>query len=173
MPSQKSLVWEQYLTERSCLQPFLVCPCRSITVKGLSGQNVTLPCMYDMHSLGKCEICWMRGIIPLSGCGDEIIATDGDKVVRQTSQRHQLNGELQKGDASLTIYNTTEKDSGQYGCRVHVPGWFNDEKSLVYLAIMKGTYSQCTGATILILKFYHIRHITVCSSQKLHCNYYC
>ncbi|MCJ8740723.1 hypothetical protein PDJAM_G00062310, partial [Pangasius djambal] len=105
-----------------------VCPCRSITVKAISGQNVILPCKYNFRYHGKCEICWMRGEIPISGCGTEIIATDGDKVVRRTSHRYQLDGELQKGDASLTIHGTTQKDSGRYGCRVHIPGWFNDEK---------------------------------------------
>lgn len=76
----------------------------------------------------------------MSGCGEEIIATDGDKIVRQTSKRYQLNGELQKGDASLTIYGTTLKDSGQYGCRVQVPGWFNDKKIIINLVITQGRF---------------------------------
>ncbi|MCI4386497.1 hypothetical protein PGIGA_G00063110 [Pangasianodon gigas] len=128
--SQISSVW--------LLLCLTVCPCRSITVKGISGQNVTLPCKYDFRYHGKCEICWMRGEIPMTGCGNEIIATDGDKVVRRTSRRYRLDGELQKGDASLTIHGTTQKDSGRYGCRVHVPGWFNDEKIIVDLVIIKG-----------------------------------
>lgn len=78
----------------------------------------------------------------MSGCGNEIIATDGDKVVRRTSHRYQLNGKLQKGDASLTVYGITQKDSGTYGCRVVVPGWFNDKKIEVNLVIVKGTYLQ-------------------------------
>lgn len=82
----------------------------------------------------------MRGDIPNLGCGNEIIASDGDKAVRQTSQRYQLDGELQEGDASLTIHNTTLKDSGRYGCRVHVPGLFNDEKIAIDLVIMNGRY---------------------------------
>ncbi|XP_017347367.1 hepatitis A virus cellular receptor 1 [Ictalurus punctatus] len=115
-----------------------VSPCRTITVNGISGQNVTLPCKYNLSYHGKCEICWTRGEIPLTGCGKEIIATDGDKVVRQALRRYQLDGDLQKGDASLTIHNTTQKDSGRYGCRVHIPGLFNDEKIVVDLVIMKG-----------------------------------
>ncbi|KAI5096711.1 hepatitis A virus cellular receptor 1-like precursor, partial [Silurus meridionalis] len=107
-------------------------------VTGFSGGKVTLPCKYNMKYHGQCDICWMRGEIPLSGCGTEIIATDGDKVVRSTSQKYQLNGELQRGDASLTIHNTTHEDSGKYGCRVHVPGWFNDEKIVIDVVIMKG-----------------------------------
>ncbi|TSL04347.1 T-cell immunoglobulin and mucin domain-containing protein 4 [Bagarius yarrelli] len=115
-----------------------VCPCRSINVTGFIGQNVTLHCRYDFKYHGKCVICWMRGDIPNFGCGNEIIASDGDKVVKKTSHRYQLDGELQKGDASLTIYNTRLQDSGRYGCRVHVPGWFNDEKNIVDLVILKG-----------------------------------
>ncbi|KAM9451546.1 hepatitis A virus cellular receptor 2 homolog isoform 1-T1 [Clarias gariepinus] len=114
-----------------------VCPSRCNNVKVFSGQNVTLPCKYNLSYLGKCEICWMRGDIPYSGCGNEIIASNGDVVVRQASQRYQLNGELHRGDASLTILSTTQEDAGKYGCRVHVPGLFNDEKVIVNLIIMK------------------------------------
>lgn len=82
----------------------------------------------------------MRDKIPVSGCGDKIIATDGDKVVSRTSHRYHLDGELQKGDASLTIYSITQKDSGRYGCRVDIPGWFNDIKITVDLVTVKGMY---------------------------------
>ncbi|KAK3524422.1 hypothetical protein QTP70_027974 [Hemibagrus guttatus] len=119
-----------------------VCPCRGINIAGFSGQKVTLPCEYNFKYHGKCEICWMRGDIPTLGCGNEIIASDGDKAVRQTSPRYQLDGELQKGDASLTIHNTTLEDSGRYGCRVHVPGLFNDEKIIIDLVIMIGPTSE-------------------------------
>ncbi|XP_062868206.1 T-cell immunoglobulin and mucin domain-containing protein 4-like [Trichomycterus rosablanca] len=112
--------------------------CRCTTVRGFEGENVTLPCKYDWHYHGKCEICWIKGEIPSMGCGTEIIATDGDKVVHQTSSRYQLNGELQKGDVSMMIINARQNDSGKYGCRVHVPGWFNDDKYTVHLNIMRG-----------------------------------
>lgn len=82
----------------------------------------------------------MKGEIPNMGCGEEVIAFEGNKVVRQTSQRYKLDGDLQKGDASLTIYGTTQEDSGKYGCRVHIPGWFNDIKLIVSLVITKGRY---------------------------------
>ncbi|KAF7697188.1 hepatitis A virus cellular receptor 1 isoform X1 [Silurus meridionalis] len=134
LDTQSSTIW--------LLLCLTVCPCRSITVTGFSGGKVTLPCKYNMKYHGQCDICWMRGEIPLSGCGTEIIATDGDKVVRSTSQKYQLNGELQRGDASLTIHNTTHEDSGKYGCRVHVPGWFNDEKIVIDVVIMKGPTSE-------------------------------
>ncbi|KAI4877600.1 hypothetical protein NFI96_027359 [Prochilodus magdalenae] len=115
----------------------IVCSSRATTVQGFYGQDVTLPCKYNSQYHGKCEICWMKGSIPSSGCGDEITATDGDRVQRRTSDRYKLKGDIQKGDVSLTILNATQMDSGQYGCRVHVPGWFNDEKYVVYLVLMK------------------------------------
>ncbi|XP_062868130.1 hepatitis A virus cellular receptor 1 homolog, partial [Trichomycterus rosablanca] len=115
----------------------IVRTCRSTTVLGFEGQSVTLPCKYDRRYYGKCETCWMKGDIPSMGCGAEIIATDGDKVVRQTSSRYQLNGRLQKGDVSLIIISARQNDSGKYGCRVCVPGWFNDDKYTVHLIIMR------------------------------------
>uniref|UniRef100_A0A8C7CQ78 Immunoglobulin subtype domain-containing protein n=1 Tax=Oncorhynchus kisutch TaxID=8019 RepID=A0A8C7CQ78_ONCKI len=55
-------------------------------------------------------------------------------VTRKSSH---LFGVLKTGDVSLTILNVTEKDSGQYGCRVHVYGLWNDEKYHVNLNIEK------------------------------------
>ena len=73
----------------------------------------------------------MTGDIPATGCGFEILATNGDKVNRRTSTRYTLKGDIERGDVSLTIINATKHDSGKYGCRVHVPGLFNDEKYVV------------------------------------------
>lgn len=84
----------------------------------------------------------MKGEIPNMGCGDEIIASDGDKVVRRTSHRYQLTGDIPHGDVSLTISNIQKKDSGKYGCRIHVPGWFNDETYNVNLIVKDGKYLQ-------------------------------
>ncbi|XP_071390848.1 hepatitis A virus cellular receptor 1 [Centroberyx affinis] len=93
-----------------------------------AGQNVTLPCKYNVKTHGSVAVCWGRGEIPNSGCNDQIIATDGSKVTEETrrSSRFQLLGRLRDGDVSLTILNATPRDSGRYGCRVQVPGWFND-----------------------------------------------
>ncbi|XP_076835585.1 hepatitis A virus cellular receptor 1 homolog [Brachyhypopomus gauderio] len=66
---------------------------------------------------------------------------DGDKVTRKTSERYQLPGDIQNGDVSLTILIAKQSDSGIYGCRVHVPGWFNDEKNVVRLEIMQESVS--------------------------------
>ncbi|XP_072518327.1 hepatitis A virus cellular receptor 1 isoform X2 [Salminus brasiliensis] len=110
---------------------------QAVIVKGFYGEDVILPCKYNWRYHGTCEICWMRGDIPASGCGAEIIATDGDKVTRKTSHKYTLNGDIQKGDVSLTIFNAGQNDSGKYGCRVHVPGWFNDEKNTVHLVLVE------------------------------------
>lgn len=72
------------------------------------------------------------------GCGNEIIGSDGDKVVRKISSRYHLAGEIQHGDVSLTILNIVKTDSGKYGCRIHVPGLFNDEMYYVHLIVNDG-----------------------------------
>lgn len=120
---------------------FSVCKC-DILVQHFEGERATLPCKYDSRYHGKCHICWMKGEIPNMGCGDEIIASDGDKVVRRTSHRYQLTGDIPHGDVSLTISNIQKKDSGKYGCRIHVPGWFNDETYNVNLIVKDGKYLQ-------------------------------
>lgn len=84
----------------------------------------------------------MRGDIPNMGCGDDIIGTDGDKVVRRKSRRYQMVGEIQHGDVSLTIFNIGKTDSGKYGCRIHVPGLFNDEMYYVHLIVEDGKQSH-------------------------------
>nr|XP_055036708.1 hepatitis A virus cellular receptor 1 isoform X1 [Misgurnus anguillicaudatus] len=117
-----------------------------ILVQYFEGDNATLACKYNSKYHGKCEICWMKGNIPNSGCGDEIIGSDGDKVVRRKSDRYQMTGDIEHGDVSLTIINIQKKDSGKYGCRIHVPGWFNDEKNYVNL-IVKDAPIQTTQKT--------------------------
>ncbi|XP_071760239.2 hepatitis A virus cellular receptor 1 [Centroberyx gerrardi] len=100
----------------------------SFKVVGHAGQKVTLPCKYSIRQYGPLAVCWGRGEIPSSGCNDQIIATDGSKVTEESrrSSRFQLLGRLRDGDVSLTILNATQGDSGRYGCRVAVYGWFND-----------------------------------------------
>ncbi|XP_051533884.1 T-cell immunoglobulin and mucin domain-containing protein 4-like isoform X4 [Myxocyprinus asiaticus] len=117
----------------------MICKCSNIIVQNFEGENATLPCKYDSQYHGKCHICWMRGDIPNMGCGDEIIGGNGDTVVRRQSQKYQMTGEIQHGDVSLTILNITKQDSGKYGCRIHVPGWFNDEMHYVHLIVSDET----------------------------------
>ncbi|XP_039549932.1 hepatitis A virus cellular receptor 1 isoform X2 [Pimephales promelas] len=113
-----------------------ICKCSDVIVQSFEGERVTLPCKYNSKYHGKCEICWIRGDIPNMGCGDEIIGSNGDKVVRRKSNRYQLDGEIPHGDVSLTILDIKKKDSGKYGCRIHVPGWFNDEMYYVHLNVV-------------------------------------
>ncbi|XP_077089564.1 hepatitis A virus cellular receptor 1 isoform X4 [Siphateles boraxobius] len=112
-----------------------ICKCSDVIIQSFEGESVTLPCKYDSRYHGKCEICWIRGDIPNMGCGNEIIGSDGDKVVRKISTRYRLEGEISHGDVSLTILNSKKEDSGKYGCRIHVPGWFNDEMYYVHLIV--------------------------------------
>ncbi|XP_036793737.1 T-cell immunoglobulin and mucin domain-containing protein 4-like isoform X1 [Oncorhynchus mykiss] len=136
---------------------FLLCllsvsECIDPKVIGIEGQNVTLPCKYNTIKQGVSAICWGRGTIPNSGCNKEIISSDGTKVTWRSSVRYHLFGVLKTGDVSLTILNVTVKDSGRYGCRVHVHGLWNDEKYHVNLKIEKApvpTTSQ-TPANVII-----------------------
>nr|ACO13866.1 Hepatitis A virus cellular receptor 1 homolog precursor [Esox lucius] len=110
----------------------------TIEVNGIEGQNVTLPCRYDAKYKGPQHTCWGKGTIPIRGsCSDQIILTDGTKVTDKTSSRYQLIDDLITGDVSLTIFNTSEKDSGIYGCLVQHVGLFNDEKFEVTLTVNK------------------------------------
>ncbi|XP_067465286.1 hepatitis A virus cellular receptor 1 homolog [Thunnus thynnus] len=111
----------------------------SMKVVGRAGEDVTLPCKYDIRHNGATEVCWGRGSIPLRGCNNRIISTDGRKVIESTrvSSRYQLLGRLEDGNVSLTILKTTEEDTGLYGCMVEISGWNNDEKHHIDLIIEK------------------------------------
>lgn len=103
------------------------------------GTNVVLTCTYDAEYYGKLPVCWGRGSIPSSGCGNQVIKADGTTVVSRLSERYALQGNFGQGDVSLTIQQVTEADSGIYGCRVDIPGWFNDQKHEVTLMVKPGT----------------------------------
>lgn len=106
---------------------------------GYVSQNVTLSCTYNTTQ-GHLHACWGRAKIPLLGCSQAIISSDGHKVneKNRVSSRYQLLGRLDKGDVSLTILNITEADAGEYGCRVEKPGLFNDDKHDITLVVMEG-----------------------------------
>ncbi|XP_024117010.1 hepatitis A virus cellular receptor 1 homolog [Oryzias melastigma] len=118
-------------------------------VTGRRGQNLTLPCNYDIKTNGPTEVCWGRGPVPTSGCSDQLLVTDGYNVIEETrvSSRYQLKGRLDEGDVSLTILNATEEDTGLYGCRVQISGPFNDEKHHVNLTVKRG--SDCEDDRIV------------------------
>ncbi|GAB0195955.1 hepatitis A virus cellular receptor 1 [Grus japonensis] len=99
-------------------------------VKGMVGQNVSVPCSYSVKSTQDItSMCWGRDSCPVSKCYRTIIWTDGWKVTEQHGTRYKLEGNLKKGDVSLTIVNAEEADSGIYCCRVEISGWFNDQTS--------------------------------------------
>ncbi|XP_028277710.1 hepatitis A virus cellular receptor 1 homolog isoform X2 [Parambassis ranga] len=118
-----------------------VCVCDSRTVTGQTGQSATLPCTYDVKTDGALHVCWGRGQIPIRGCSQQLIATDGRQVTQSLSDRFQLLGQLDRGNVSLTIHNITEADAGQYGCRAEVPGWFNDAKHQVELVVLRAPHT--------------------------------
>ncbi|KAG7465143.1 hypothetical protein MATL_G00173080 [Megalops atlanticus] len=105
----------------------------TVTVHGYIGKSVTLPCRYDARYYGPLHMCWGRGYVPNSGCNNEVLSTDGIRVTYRKSSKYQLQGDLRTGDVSLTIINAQREDYGIYGCRVHIPGWFNDQKNVVKL----------------------------------------
>nr|XP_057919194.1 cell adhesion molecule DSCAM-like [Doryrhamphus excisus] len=100
------------------------------------GADVTLTCIYDAGYYGKLPVCWGRGPIPNRGCANQLIKTDGTTVTSRLSERYLLMGNLGEGDVSLTIRQVEESDSGTYGCRVEVPGWFNDRKHQITLTVV-------------------------------------
>lgn len=102
------------------------------------GSDVTLICNYDAQYYGRLSSCWGRGDIPNSGCANEVIKSDGTAVTSRLSERYLLLGNLGEGDVSLTIRQVEEGDSGKYGCRVEIPGWFNDHKHEVTLTVVAG-----------------------------------
>lgn len=105
-----------------------------------AGQNVNLTCTYDSEANGLLHTCWGKGQLPNSGCGDQLIGTSGPAVIEKsrTSSRYQLLGRLEQGDVSLTIINVTESDTGVYGCRIEIPGLFNDDKHHFELNVLPG-----------------------------------
>lgn len=106
------------------------------SLEAFVGQDVTIACNYDAIYYGKLAVCWGRGTIPNRGCANEVIKTDGTAVINRASERYVLFGNLEDGDVSLTIRQLEESDSGTYGCRVDIPGWFNDHKHETVLNVM-------------------------------------
>ncbi len=102
------------------------------------GEDVTLTCKYDAQTHGRPPVCWGRGALSYWDCSDEVIKSDGTSVTSRLSNRYLLLSDLDKGDVSLTIKQVEESDSGMYGCRVEIPGWFNDHTHEVILTVVPG-----------------------------------
>ncbi|XP_050817284.1 hepatitis A virus cellular receptor 1 homolog isoform X1 [Gopherus flavomarginatus] len=111
-------------------------------VRGVVGQNVTLPCKYRVNDQNDVTtMCWGRGSCPPSLCSQTILWTDGRRVTERQSSRYWLEGNLAQGDVSLTIVNAAEADGGMYCCRVEIPGWFNDQLTNLEVVIEKARTS--------------------------------
>ncbi|XP_032193090.1 T-cell immunoglobulin and mucin domain-containing protein 4 isoform X2 [Mustela erminea] len=107
------------------------------TVRAYLGQTVTLPCKYSSWSHNRNSMCWGKGECPKSKCNNELLHTDGRRVLSKKSPKYELRGIIRRGNVSLTIYNTNEDDSSVYCCRIEVPGWFNDVKKNIRLQLMR------------------------------------
>uniref|UniRef100_A0A3Q4ALY2 Ig-like domain-containing protein n=1 Tax=Mola mola TaxID=94237 RepID=A0A3Q4ALY2_MOLML len=104
----------------------------------LYGDNVTLPCLYDFQTHSVLGFCWGRGNVPMSKCSNTILSSVEGSVWFKESSHYQLLGRVTDGDVSLTIMNAQRSDAGVYGCRVEIPGWFNDYKTNIHLILEEG-----------------------------------
>ncbi|GAB1295971.1 Predicted gene 12169 [Apodemus speciosus] len=91
-------------------------------VHGVVGQPVTLSCAYPISN-GLASLCWGRGECAADTCGQTLVWTDGNRINYRTSSRYQINPQVRQGNASLTIEDAYESDSGLYCCRVEMEGW--------------------------------------------------
>ncbi|XP_073727801.1 hepatitis A virus cellular receptor 1 homolog [Misgurnus anguillicaudatus] len=110
------------------------CSESSKLVVGQVGDDVTLPCIYDIDTHGIVDICWGRHQ-SLFTCESTLISTEGSKVTYRESRRFGLTSGLNRGDVSLTIKGAWLEDTGLYVCRIQIPGLFNDVSHNVYLHI--------------------------------------
>ncbi|CAI5766826.1 T-cell immunoglobulin and mucin domain-containing protein 4-like [Podarcis lilfordi] len=117
-------------------------------VRGVVGQAIKLPCTYPVqNSDDLTDMCWGRGSCPNSKCSNEILRTDGRRVISRNSHRYQLRGSVTRGDVSLTITGLNERDKGLYCCRIEIPGWFNDIKMTLNLQVNRATTTVSTTTT--------------------------
>uniref|UniRef100_A0A3B3XHK3 Ig-like domain-containing protein n=1 Tax=Poecilia mexicana TaxID=48701 RepID=A0A3B3XHK3_9TELE len=113
------------------------CTCQYYTTTTV-GSDVSLTCTYAIWKYGRLPFCWARGSTSAFGCNNEVLKSDGTSVNSRLSWRYDLRGNLGNGDASLTIAQVQEGDSGKYICRVEIPGWFNDQEVETTLNVVPG-----------------------------------
>lgn len=114
----------------------------TLKITGSVGDNVTLPCRYDAQTYGVLSFCWGRGQVPQSKCSKTILSSKDGAVLFRQSPRYQLLFEGTDGNVSLTILNAQWSDAGVYGCRVEIPGWFNDQKVNIDLVMEEAAVQQ-------------------------------
>ncbi|XP_053783232.1 T-cell immunoglobulin and mucin domain-containing protein 4 isoform X2 [Desmodus rotundus] len=122
-----SELWRLYLTPAAA----------ETVVTAYLGQPATLPCSYPSWSVNSNSMCWGKGPCPNSRCTEELLHTDGARVLSRRSTKYDIWGDIKRGNVSLTIFNTKEGDSAVYCCRIEVPGWFNDIKKNIRLQLRK------------------------------------
>uniref|UniRef100_A0A4W4H142 Ig-like domain-containing protein n=1 Tax=Electrophorus electricus TaxID=8005 RepID=A0A4W4H142_ELEEL len=105
-----------------------------VTVVGLVGEKVILPCKYNVKTHGISNVCWRRDH-SWFGCEYTLITTDGLSMNFRPSKRYDLPSKLHTGDVSLTIKKAQKSDSGFYICRIEIAGLFNDLSHTVCLII--------------------------------------
>uniref|UniRef100_A0A8V0Z245 T cell immunoglobulin and mucin domain containing 4 n=1 Tax=Gallus gallus TaxID=9031 RepID=A0A8V0Z245_CHICK len=143
------------------IQTFIVHTMSETVVQGVIGQPVTLPCSYRVaREKDISDMCWGRGPCPNSKCNGKLLHTTGNRVTFRTSQRYNLQGYISYGDVSLTIQEVKAEDAGTYCCRVEIPGWFNDIKKNIQLAVLEvfdetasGTYLEKMVSTSALQEF--------------------
>lgn len=107
----------------------------TVSVVGIVGHNVTLPCSYDALAYGPLSFCWGKDWVPTSKCSNTILSSEDGTTQNMWGPRFQLRGAVEDGDVSLTVMKVRWSDAGLFGCRVEIPGWFNDLKVNVKLSI--------------------------------------
>ncbi|KAF4077351.1 hypothetical protein AMELA_G00207180 [Ameiurus melas] len=115
----------------------VLCEGSILTLVGLVGDMVTLPCKYEVSTYGISNVCWGRGQSWFN-CEHTLITTDGLMVNNRALNRYSLPSKLQHGDVSLTIKEAQKADTGFYVCRIEIPGPFNDLSYSFYLIIING-----------------------------------
>ncbi|CAI9170751.1 unnamed protein product [Rangifer tarandus platyrhynchus] len=160
------ILWLMIELGRLCLTP----EASQTVIRGFLGQSVTLPCTYSSWSPNGNSMCWGKGECPNSKCNDELLYTDGTKVVSRKSPKYQLQGIIQRGDVSLTIINTSKGDQSVYCCRIEVPGWFNDVKMNIRLDLRRApttTRSTTTTTTAAMTTATSVLPATVLTTSEL------
>lgn len=138
-------------------------------MKGMVGQNVSVPCSYSVKSTQDItSMCWGRDSCPVSKCYRTIIWTDGWKVTEQHGTRYKLEGNLKKGDVSLTIVNAEEADSGIYCCRVEISGWFNDQTSNHKVVIEKGEREARLCVSTIVVNLLFSQDLKACGGSDFY-----
>lgn len=138
----------------------------TVKVTGNIGHNVTLPCTYDAQAKGVLNFCWGRGKLPPLKCTNLILSWEYGDVTFRESPRYQLLSGFKQGNVSLTILNAQKTDAGVYGCRVEIPGWFNDQKLNIYLIMEEGNAYSIGDQYGSGSKLVYLMYVTTSYSRK-------